>query len=75
MNYAFILYREVELPPQIGRNIDTSLTNLGIVVSPNLKTLNTEVPHVGKNVEYKFKRNVKRKLLNRRKRPPTHTWA
>ena len=76
MKDAIELNREIELSPRCGRNIDTSLTSIDLALSPNLGVVSKEIPHPFKerNVGQKFKRIVTRKLLNRRKRPPTDGW-
>ena len=73
---AINLNREIELSLRCGRNIDTSQTSIDIALSPNLGDVSKEIPHPLKerDVGHKLKRNVTRKLLNRRKRPTTHGW-
>ena len=71
LNNAFVSSQEDQLSPQIGRNIDTSLTRINIAINPNLEVVYKEVSHSEREVESKLKRSIKRKCLNRRKRPPT----
>jgi hypothetical protein len=74
LNGAFVLNREVELPPPIGRIIDTSFTSIDIAASPNLEAINKEVSRSYRDVGFKLKQIIKRTFSNRRKRPPAHGW-
>jgi hypothetical protein len=50
LNDPFVLNREVELPPQTGCNIDTSITSIESAPSPNLGVVSKEVPHSKKDI-------------------------
>ena len=52
----------------------TLKTSIDTTLSSSLGTMGKEVPHSRKNVESRVKRNIKRKLLNRSKRPSTDGW-
>jgi hypothetical protein len=54
LNYAFVLNREVELPPRVGCVIDTT-------ISPNLGVISEKVPHSKKDVESNCTQNVEPK--------------
>jgi hypothetical protein len=73
---AIILNRENELSLRCGRNIDASLTSIDIALSPTSGVVSKENPHSLKerDVGYKLKRIVTRKLSNRRKRSTTDEW-
>ena len=59
----------------IGCKIEASLTNIE-ALTPNLGTFSKEVsiPLNKRAIEPRLKRIVKRKLLNRSKRPPSDGW-
>jgi len=65
----------VELNMSIGCNIDTSLT-ITEALTPNLGNVSkgVSIPLSKRDMEHRLKRMVKRKLLNRNKRPPTYGW-
>ena len=69
LKYAF------EFNNNIGCNIDTSLTSIESS-TPNLGIVSKEVsiPLNKRGIEPRLKRMVKRKLLNRSKRPPIDGW-
>ena len=72
---AIELNREVELSPKYDLNIVTSLTSIE-ALSPNLGAVSEGSSHPlrNKDVRNKLKRQLTRKLDNRRKRPPTDGW-
>ena len=51
-----------------------SKTSIDTTLSTCLKAVGNEILHSRKNVESRVKRNVKRKLLSRSKRPATDGW-
>jgi hypothetical protein len=73
---AIELNREIELSLRCGRNIEASLTSIDIALSPNLGDVSKESPHPLKerDIGHKSKQIATRKLLNRRKIPPTDGW-
>jgi hypothetical protein len=73
---ANILNRENELSLRCGRNIDASLNSIDRELSPNLGSVSKENPRPLKKrgVGPKLNRINTRKLLNRRKIPPTNEW-
>jgi hypothetical protein len=72
---AIELNREVEISPKCDLNIVTSLTSIE-ALSPDLGAVSEGSSHPLKNqdVGTKLKRQLTRKLNNRRKRPPTDGW-
>jgi hypothetical protein len=47
-NDAIVLNREVELPPQVGRNIDTPLTNINTSACLDLEAVTKRFHVMGK---------------------------
>ena len=75
MSDAFVIRRELVENSSAGSAIDRTLqTSVGTTLSTCLKAVGNEVLHSRKNVESRVKRKVKRKLLNRSKRPTTDGW-
>ena len=69
---AFVIRRELVENSSAGSAIDRTLqTSVDTTLSTCLKAVGNEVVHSRKNVESRVKRKVKRKLLNRSKRPTT----
>jgi hypothetical protein len=70
------LNREVKFSPRCGRNIDTSLASIDIVLGPNLGDVRKETSHPLKerDVGHKLKRIVTKKLMKRIKRAHTDGW-
>jgi hypothetical protein len=57
-----------------GALVRTLKTSIDTTLSPSLGAADKEVPHSRKNIESRVKRNIKRKLLSRSKKPPTNGW-
>ena len=75
MSDAFVIRRELVENSSAGSAIDRTLqTSVGTTLSTCLKAVGNEVVHSRKNVESRVKRKVKRKLLNRSRRPTTDGW-
>jgi hypothetical protein len=72
LNDAFVIRRELVKNSPAGSTIDrTWKTSIDTTLSPCLEAMCNEVSHSRKNVESRVKRNVKRKLLIRSRRPTT----
>jgi hypothetical protein len=75
LNDAFVIRRELVKNSPDGSVIDRTLkTSIDTTLSPCWKVVGNEVSHSRKNVESRVKRNVKRNLLSRSKRPTTIGW-
>ncbi len=75
LNDAFVIRRELVKNSSASSAIDRTLkTSIDTTLSPCLKAVGNDVSHSRKNVESRVKRNVKRKLLSRSKRPTTDGW-
>ena len=75
MNDAFVIRRELAKNSSAGSTLNGTLkTSIDTTLSTCLKAVGNEVLHSRKNVESSVKRNVKRKLLSRSKRPTTDGW-
>ena len=75
MNDAFVIRRELVKNSPASSAIDrTFKTSIDTTLSTCLKAVGNEVLHSRKNVESRVKRNIKRKLSNRSKRPTTDGW-
>ena len=72
LNDEFVVRRGIVKNSSIGGAIVCTLkTNIDSTLSTCLGDVGKEVPHSRKNMESRVKRNIKRKLLSRSKRPPT----
>ena len=70
-----IIRRELPLNSSASYVLEHILkTIIDTTLSPSLGTVGRGAPHSRKNVESRVKRNIKRKLLSRTKRPPTDGW-
>ena len=75
LNDAFVIRRELINNSPAGSAINRTVkTSIDTTLSPCLKAVGIEVSHSRKNVESRVKRNAKRKLLSRSKRPTTDGW-
>jgi hypothetical protein len=75
LNDAFVIRRELAKNSPASSAIDRTLkTSIDTTLSTCLKAVGIKVLHSRKNVESRVKRNVKRKLLSRSKRPTIDGW-
>jgi hypothetical protein len=75
LNAAIVIRREIVKNSPGGSTIVRTLeTSIDTSSSPYLGAVDKEVLHSLKNVESRAKRNIKRKLLSRSKKPPTRDW-
>jgi len=75
LNDALVIRRKIVKNSSVGSAIVRTLkASIDTTFSPCLRAVGKEVPHSRKNVECRVKRNTKRKLLSRSKRPPTNGW-
>jgi len=76
LNDAFVIRLEIAKNSPAGSAIVRTLeTSIDTTLSPCLGVVGKEVLHSRKNVESRVKRNIKRKILSRIKKPPTDGWS
>ena len=54
--------------------VRTLKTSIDTTLSHCMGAVGKKVPHSRKTIESRVKRNIKRKLLSRSKKPPTNGW-
>jgi len=75
LNDALVIRRELVKNSSADCALERTLkTSIDTTLIPSLGAVGKNAPHSRKNFESRVKRNIKRKLLSRSKKPPTDGW-